>query len=418
MPGAPLRWESNSRTRLALVLVTSLVVQTSASFGAQIVGPLAPALRADLGLSAGSVALIVSAFYLGATIFLLPSGRITDHVGPRPLFLLGPAVMFVALWAGSLSGGFWLLAIAMFAAGIGNALTLPSTTRAIMDWFRPQQGRATAMSIKQTGVALAGVIMALTIPVLVVPFGWRSAMFVVGVATLLAGAISALLYTPGPLAHAIERTTLAGGFRAAEPRRLRTQMRAIAAFTFCIAGVQLTFQSFFVLFLRDQMHYSLALAGALLALAQGCGVGARIAWSVVSDTLMAQNRRPALAAIAAVAMAATLGLALSTPQTAFGLIVVFAILFGLSAIGWNGIVMVFVTESAGIARAGSAASVNLAASYVAIFVVPPLFGAIVDATHGYQAAFALLAGLVVLTMFFIVPMREMHPATQAGERGS
>ncbi|MBV8600190.1 MAG: MFS transporter [Candidatus Eremiobacteraeota bacterium] len=392
--------------KLAIALGTSLIVQTAISFGAQIVGPLAPALRAGLGLSSSEIALLVGFFFLGATLLLIPAGTITDRIGPRPLFFVGPALVFAAFVAASRSTSFVPLVAAMLVAGLGNALTLPSTTRAIMDWFRADQGRATAMSIKQTGVALAGVIMALTVPAIVVPLGWRMTMLVVGAVTFASGALSALLYTPGPLAREIDRLATAHHDRERRPK-LPVQTIAIAAYTFLIAGVQLTFQSFFVLFLHDQMGYALPLAGVLLALAQGSGVAARIGWSVVSDSLFNERRRPALLAISLLALATAIGLALSTASTSFAAIVAFAILFGASAIGWNGVVMVFVTESAGIARAATAASINLASSYVAIFVVPPLFGAIVDATHGYHAAFALLAALVLLTLGCIVPMREI-----------
>ena len=128
-----------------------------------------------------------------------------------------------------------------------------------------------------------------------------------------------------------------------------------------------------MLFLREQMHYPLEIAGILLALAQACGVTARIGWSVVSDQFMQRRRRPALLAIGILALLATVGLALTSESTPFALIVAIAMAFGFSAIGWNGIIMVYVAESAGMERTGVAASVNLIASYVAIFAVPPIF---------------------------------------------
>ena len=72
-----------------VVLVASLLVQTTASFGNQAISPLAPFLLADLGLSKTGLGLVVSAFYLGAVLMLTPSGWASDRLGVRRMFLVG-----------------------------------------------------------------------------------------------------------------------------------------------------------------------------------------------------------------------------------------------------------------------------------------------------------------------------------------
>ena len=203
-------------------------------------------LRTDLGLSSSNIAWLVSVFYLGAIILMLPSGIASDRIGPRWLFLLGGVIIFAALWVASSSNVYGVLLVCMFLAGFGNAANLPATTRAIMDWFTASGGRATAMSVKQTGVALAGVISAITIPLVVGPLGWRGTLFAVGLIAFVACAICALVYPRGVNPEA-------GGSRSKvpkrdlppQPREVRVQLAAIAAYTISMAGVQLSFQSFF-----------------------------------------------------------------------------------------------------------------------------------------------------------------------------
>src|SRR5207248_4893449 len=80
-----------------LVLIASVLVQTSASFGNQAISPLAPFLIRDLDISRFQIGLLVTATYIGALFVLIPAGGLSDQVGVRRLFLLGPIGAGVAL---------------------------------------------------------------------------------------------------------------------------------------------------------------------------------------------------------------------------------------------------------------------------------------------------------------------------------
>src|ERR671932_1550209 len=85
-----------------LVLVAAVLVQTSASFGNQAISPLAPFLLRDLGISRFQIGLLVTATYIGASFVLIPAGGLSDRVGVRVLFLLGPLAAGLMLAAGGL----------------------------------------------------------------------------------------------------------------------------------------------------------------------------------------------------------------------------------------------------------------------------------------------------------------------------
>ena len=89
------------------------------------------------------------------------------------MFLIGLIGAGLPLVLGAQAPTLLLLLVTMFVAGLGNAVALPPTTRAIIYWF-PLRSRGLAMGIKQTGVALAGAIMGLVVPQLAPGLGWRS----------------------------------------------------------------------------------------------------------------------------------------------------------------------------------------------------------------------------------------------------
>src|SRR5438067_501847 len=165
-----------------VVLVAAVLVQTSASFGNQTISPLAPFLLRDLGITRLDIGLLVTATYIGASFVLIPAGGLSDRVGVRRLFLLGPIAAGVTLVLAGFAPTYRWLFVPLALYGIGNGFSLPPTTRAIVDWFPPRRA-GLPMGIKQTGVALAGVILGVLVPPLATAFGWRGAFIALGALT-------------------------------------------------------------------------------------------------------------------------------------------------------------------------------------------------------------------------------------------
>jgi predicted MFS family arabinose efflux permease len=86
----------------------------------------------------------------------------------------------------------------------------------------------------------------------------------------------------------------------------------------------------------------------------------------------------------------------------------------VSAVGWNGINMVFVAEVAGREVSATAAGMNLTASYLGVMTCPPLFGLIVDQSGAYAAAFGAGAAgslLAVAILSFVSTAPPPRPAS-------
>lgn len=408
--------DSQSATRnspfIWIVLFASTLVQTSASFGNQMIPALAPALRepvasGGLGLQRYEVGLIATATFLGGTLFLFGAGWVADRLGTRLMFLVGLIATGVPILLASQAPVYALLLGAMVLSGMGNGISLPPTTRAIAYWF-PSRLRGLAMGIKQTGVALAGTIMALTVPGLTLAFGWRGAMLAVGLVTLAAGLVAWLSYREHPDAAAGQARNR-GGAAGFGPLFRNRDLLLLCGTTLCLAAMQLSLVNFMVLYLGERLGYDVRLAGGLLALAQGSGVVARIGWGIVSDLLFGGRRKVIMVIIAVTATVSSFALALLTPDLPHPALWLLLVAAGLSTIGWNGINMTFVAELAGRQSSGAAAGLNLTGSYLGVLFGPPLFGLLVDATQSYTPAF-VAAGCVGLVSIALASSIRPNPS--------
>jgi sugar phosphate permease len=384
-----------------IVLLASTLVQTSASFGNQMISPLAPFLVEDLKLAKADVGLLVTATYLGGVLVLVAAGSLSDRFGVRALFLLGMTLAGLPLALASVAPGYVWMLVPMALYGIGNGFALPPTTRAIVEWF-PTRRRGLAMGIKQTGVALAGMICGLTVPLLGQIVGWRGTILLLGLVTVASGVLAWIAYRERP-----DQATSAGqakrpGFGTVLGNR---NLLLLGGVTLLLAGVQLSLVGFLVLFLTERVGMRVQEAGMLLALAQGFGIVGRIGWGVVSDTLFGGRRKPIMAIIGALAMVSSLMLALTGPETPWIVLAASLAVAGVSAVGWNGINMTFVAELAGRQASATAAGMNLTASYLGIMILPPIFGVLVDLTGSYTSAFQVGAAASLLTLLLLTMIK-------------
>lgn len=89
-------------------------------------GVALPSIRAELGMSTGSLQWVVSAYVLGYGGFMLLGGRAADLFGRRKMFLLWLTVFFAFSGLGGLSTEGWMLITARFVTGISAAFMTPA----------------------------------------------------------------------------------------------------------------------------------------------------------------------------------------------------------------------------------------------------------------------------------------------------
>jgi MFS family permease len=391
---------------LALATIGGVTaVQVIATMGILIPAAIAPELARTLDLPVSMIGFQVSLAYVGATLMSLCGGLVQRKLG---------AVRANQIAATAIGLSLLIIAIPHVAAlfvgslglGIAYGMTNPAASHLMMKIASPTN-RNLIFSVKQTGQPLGGVVAGLMAPPIAIAFGWQW--------SLMAGAFLALstVLLIQPL-----RAKLDGDrdpttkFRSAVFKDVSLVLRirelrllALAALTF--SGVQLALMTFAVTMLFEDVKFDLVLAGVGLAVIQIAGVAGRLGWGVIADR-NGDGRKTLLFAqsLSVVAAVATAFLSDSMPLVAvFGIL----FLFGMSAVGWNGVFMAEIGRLAPEGKISSATGGVLVPTFIGVMMGPLVFSAIHEVTATYTMSFAILA---LVTMMGMVPILMMRGSRQ------
>lgn len=383
------------RAVLAALAVT-LAVQALTSMAMIAPSVMAPVAARELGVAPQAIGVFVAISYLGAMFSgLVASGLIARHGA----FALCQAAMVLA--GGGLALGYFasvaLVPVAALAIGIGYGFVNPASSH-ILARRAPPHRMALVFSIKQTGVPIGGAVAGAIVPTLLLAFGSSATLAVLG--AVCAGAALVVLPARDALAEpgapaatpalrarrAFEwRRTLAG---MAGPIRLalgHPRLRDLAFVSLAYAAVQIVFITYFVSYLNLHLGYTLVTAGFVYAFAHGAGVVGRVVWGAVADRWLAP--RATLAIIGVLSALCGVVTAASSAAWSLAAIVAVAVLYGASAIGWNGVYLAEVARRAPPGQVGAATGGTQFFTFAGALSGPPLFAGIVSATGSFTWGF-------------------------------
>jgi predicted MFS family arabinose efflux permease len=354
----------------------------------------------ELGLSIEWIGAYPFLVYGAAILSATFVGGLTANVGPIRasqycLFLVGAGVCLFA------SADLWLMVLGSLIVGAGYG-PLTAAGSDLLKHVTPQRLQPVIFSVKQTAIPIGGALAGASIPTLVNLTGWRGTAVLLGVIciglTLFAQTLQARL--DGGLPRSSDRSLLGFGSLRLVARNPAYLLLGVAALCFAFAqGVLFTY---LVPYLSDELGLTLVVAGAVLAAAQLGGAGARILWGAVASWLnSAKSVLIGLGAAMAVAAAAT---ALFDPDWSLAAIVAVSILFGMTAVGWNG---VFLAEVAHVAPPGGVGALTGTMSSLAFFGLmtgPPVFGVLIKATQGYFSGFMAVAAMTLIGSALLLRM--------------
>ncbi len=385
---------TNTDTR-ALIVAVTLTTLVQALVSVAVFSPplLAPAAQADLGVSASAIGIVIALMYVAASLSAPRGGALVARHGP--LRVSQQSLMWSA-------GGIALFAFAspvicvigalMLGMGYGPVTPASST---ILSTRAPDRLRNIIMSIRQTGVPLGGAIAGALVPYLIVHFGWRAAALTAsGLCVLTAFAVQ-----PQREYYDAGRTSSAQAGRVSHAAMLRLvfsapALRNLALVSFVYAAVQMCFTSYLVVFLTERAGLTLVTAGAVFSAAMLAGIVGRVLWGAVADYV--GDARKVLGWLGVLMAACAFVMAQVSAQWPYVGVIVLAVVFGASAIGWNG---VFVAEVARIAPNGDiaqATGATLGMTYFGVVVGPFIYWLIVTLTASYAIAFAVFGACALV----------------------
>ncbi|MFE0172159.1 MFS transporter [Streptomyces sp. NPDC059002] len=396
-PAAPrYRW---------IILGIATFAQTASGFFVQGIGALGVQLQRDLDLSAAQLGLLLSAAQLAPLVGLVVAGELLDRFDERWVVGTGACVVAVALGAGSAAPGYVSLLLVLLIVGAGNSTAQPGGSKAVASWFEANR-RGFAMGIRQAGLPLGGALAAASLPAVAGAFGWRATLVTGGLVALLGGVVFMRWYRPPPAGTAAGPTGTGGSIGSwlaarfgmlREPAMVRITLSGTSLISVQCGVLVLT-----VLHLHDTTSLSAGSAALVLVVAQAAGVVGRICLAAWSDrgTSGRQTSLTVCMAAVLVGMAALMTPLGQSPLTA----VLLFVWLGFFGYGWYGPWVAQVAESAPPGRTGFAIGLAMSVNQIAIVVMPPTLGLLTDLTHGFDAAWGLLASMTAASLLVTARM--------------
>jgi NNP family nitrate/nitrite transporter-like MFS transporter len=380
-----------------LPTLVSALLYFDVSFMAWVIlGPLAPFLRQQFGLSATEQGLLVAIPLLGGSLFRPVLGVLADRIGGRRAGLVGLSLTIAALVVGwTLVTASWQLFVLGFFLGIAGAsfaVALPLASR----WY-PAEYQGLAMGI--VGAGNSGSLMAtLFAPRLAERIGWANTfglamMPVVGVAILFA-----LLAKDSP-AKAGQASWKDYTDVLREPDTLWFSF--LYSLTF---GGFVGFTSFLTTFFHEQYQLSRVSAGDFTTVVVVSGSLLRPVGGWLSDRLGGYRLLLSLLAVLAVC----LGVVAVLPPLAVVVPMLF-VTVGCLGMG-NGAVFQLVPQRFA-SRMGIITGVVGAAGGLGGFFLPSILGAAKDATGTYATGLTLFAVAFVVGSLALLELGSRWSST-------
>lgn len=387
-----------------VVLGVATFAQAASCFFVQGIGALSLVLRADLGLSATQLGLLLSASQVVPLVGLLVAGRLLDRYDERWVVGIGGCVIAAGLGVGFVAPGYVWLLIALLIVGAGYSTVQPGGSKSVAGWFDPSQ-RGLAMGIRQAGLPLGGVLSAAALPALARSSGLRTAL-AVGALTALLGAVAFMgLYRrprDRPTARLVRAVAPEAGVRRVRPfaavRRLAHDpaMAELMLSGMCMVSVHSAVAMLAVSYLHTTSSISAGVAALVYAGVQATGAAGRIGLAAWSDRRPGRRHSTVTASMAAVIGGMVL---LTTPAGRIPAVAVAVFLWlGFFGIGWYGPWVAHLAESAPPDRTGFALGSVMAVNQIAVVAAPPMLGLLNDATHSFAPVWAALSAMVAIAL--------------------
>ena len=401
---ATARLRAIQRTALALVVLGGVVNYIDRATLA--VGN--PLIRAELGLTAGDMGLLLSAFLWAYAFAQLPAGALVDRLGPRRLLTLGMTLWSVAQVLGGMVRGFGEFFAARMLLGVGEAPQFPASARIARDWFNVRD-RGLATGVWNCSSTLGTAISAPLLTVLMLHFGWRWMFAIMGLAGLIVASLFYAVYRePRQVALTVaeqayrtegdESDARADPVTWAEWKRLfafPTTWGMLVGF-FGTVYVTWIYTAWLPAYLEQERHLSISRTGWVAAVPYVFGVvgsilgGRLVDWLVKLGVAPMRSRKYPMAASLVLTALATV-LAAETPSNVVAVAAISVSLF-----------LLYVSSTSAWAMPSVAAPANCTASlgamqnfggYLGGALAPTVTGFIVQATGSFVPA--LLVGAVV-----------------------
>ncbi len=380
------------------LVVAGVAVATSTMFGiVYSFGSFFGAMAEEFDASKGATAFVFSLtifflFVLGAV-----SGRLADRFGPRPLVVAAGVFISGGLWATSyvqhMEVGYATYGVSV---GIGVACGYVPLVTLVSGWFERQ--RATALGVASAGIGLGTVVGAPLARWLIDTHGWRDTYRILAVVAAVGLALAAVLAARAPL--------VAGSAVAITVRELFARRTFRLMY---ISGTLMGLSLFvpFVFLIRYAEERGIA-KGTASTLVSVLGIGS-MSGRLVLGAIGGRLGLLRLYQVCIFTMCASFLIWL-VAGSSFALLVVFALVLGVSYGGYVALSPAVAAHLFGVAGLGATVGMLYTGSGVGALVGPPIAGWLIDTTDTYWITLVVALLIALVSFVLLVQAMRQHPA--------
>jgi sugar phosphate permease len=291
----------------------------------------APGIRAELGLDATVMGLVLSAFFWTYAVMQLPAGWFIDRVGVRLSLALAVGWWSLFTMMTGLARSVPQFLGARLMLGIGEAACIPGCTKVAFNWF-PRRERGFACSLFNSGSVAGSALSLPLVTLLIAKLGWRGSFLVTGLIGLIWLVAWWLLYRDPERYRAIAPDAVEALLaQRSQPAASGAKVSWLELFRyrsiwglmiglFCLNFAIYFFITWFPSYLMQARGFSLAALGTLGTLPALMALPGNWLGGYVSDRLLragwSATRARKTCLVAGMVMASSIGLAAVVESTA------------------------------------------------------------------------------------------------------
>jgi AAHS family 3-hydroxyphenylpropionic acid transporter len=260
--------------------------------GMNCIPPFNTTIQKELGLSSTQIGWAWGMIGLGALLFSVIGGLISDRFGARQTGFFGLLLMAFSGTLRGLAEGYGQLLASMLLFGVAVGVTRPNLPRALSQWFPPNRLGMVNGLAAGGGALGAALSMAFSVSFFgPLVGGWRNVVFVLGIISFFLAVSWAVLIRERSSGEPStpDMTEVMNGFKLVL-RSKPVWILSIAAFL--LFGHTGSWVSHFPGFFEYKHHMSSAAAGHMVSITLFAGVFAAIFLPTLSDRL--GSRKPAI----------------------------------------------------------------------------------------------------------------------------
>jgi ACS family glucarate transporter-like MFS transporter len=164
--------QSKTVTKPSIVLLVLFLGYTLVYTDKFVIGLALVPIGQELGLDPAKTGLVLSAFFLGYSLFQIPAGWLNDRIGSKKVLMLSMSILGLCALLFGFTWSLMTLILVRFMAGVGHAGYPSACSKTVATTF-PVEKRTFAQSILLASSGVGMVVGPLVAAPLINEIGWR-----------------------------------------------------------------------------------------------------------------------------------------------------------------------------------------------------------------------------------------------------